>query len=342
MSEVLSFQCPNCGSSVHTNGAQKESKCEYCGSTVIVPEELRDKPVPATFSYDSIYKDFNRNIPSFNSDDVSKSIGNVAKVTAGVSLGVTAISVIVPIIFTCIILGAVGIILFGVFSSVNKAIPVFSTDSFSAPTEAPTLVPNTPVPTLTPTPLNTPVPYTKVLLKDNFTKPTSGWGKVQNSDYTLEYKNGKYHVLINKQKGGQVIWIGSKYTDVSIEVDTQQTSGPSDSEIGVVCRPTDAGGFYSFEFNKNGDYGIYKSTNWNSEPLVTGTLDPNTISANDVNHIEGVCDGSNLTLLLNGKALLQTQDSEYTKGGVGLVVTAGDSGDAGVDVLFSNFLSKGP
>ena len=232
--------------------------------------------------------------------------------------------------------------MFSVFSNVNKAIAVLPTDSFSAPTAAPTSVPDTEVPTLTPMPLNTPVPYTKVLLKDNFTKPTSGWGKVKNSDYTLEYKNGKYHVLINKQKGGQVMWIGDKYTDVSIEVDVQQTAGPGDSEIGVACRPTDAGGFYSFEFNQNGEYGIYKSTNWNSEPLAKGALDPNTISTGGVNHIEGVCDGSNLTLLLNGKTLLQTQDSDYTKGGIGLVVTAGDSGDAGANVLFSNFVSKGP
>ena len=343
MSDAISFQCPNCGSSVHANGSQKETKCEYCGSSVIVPENLRDQPTPATFSYDSIYKDFNRNIPTFNSDEVSKSIGNVAKVTAGVSLGVTAISVIVPIIFTCIILGGVGIILFSVFSNVSKAIPVFPTDSFSAPTEAPTFAPATAVPpTQTPTPLDTPVPYTKVLLKDNFTKPTSGWGKVQNSDYTLEYKNGKYHILINKQKGGQVVWIGDKYTNMSIEVDAQQTAGPGDSEIGVACRPTDSGGFYSFQFNKNGEYGIYKSTNWSSDPLVTGSLDPKTISTNAVMHIEGICNGSTLTLLLNGKALLQTQDSDYTKGGVGMVVTAGDSGDAGADVLFSNFVSKGP
>jgi hypothetical protein len=320
---------------------QKETKCDYCGSTVIVPEELRDKPEPVTFSYDSFYKDFNTAIPTINKD-ISKSIGTAAKVTAGVSLGVTAVSIIVPLVITCMILGFVGFILFSTFSSVNKTIAAIPTSMFSAPTTAPTSIPQTPTPAFTPTPINTPVPYSKVLLKDNFAKSSSGWSKIKNSDYTLEYKNGKYHVLINKQNGGQVTWIGDKYTDVSVEVDVEQTAGPGDSEVGVVCRPTDSGGFYSFEFNLNGEYGIYKSTDWNSEPLAQGTLEPNTLSANTVNHLEGICDGSNLTLLLNGKALLQAQDSEYTKGGVGLVVTAGSSGDAGADVLFSNFLSKGP
>ena len=43
MSEAKSFQCPNCGSSLTANGMEKEVKCAYCGSSVIVPGELRDQ-----------------------------------------------------------------------------------------------------------------------------------------------------------------------------------------------------------------------------------------------------------------------------------------------------------
>jgi len=347
MSDIKSFQCPNCGSSVYTDGTQKEAKCEYCGSTVIVPEELREQPAPAftstPFTSTPMEINFQGYTPTVN-DDVAKSIGTAAKVTAGVTVGVTAVSVILPIILTCVILAFVGGILFFVFSNVNQSISsaLVPTDSFS--TAEPTSIPDTPVPTLSPTPIDTPTPYTKVLLKDNFSNPSSGWDKLQSADYTLEYKKGKYHVLINKQNGGQVVWIGSKYTDMSIEVDVQQTAGPSDGEIGVACRTSDSGGFYAFEFNQDGQYGIYKSTDWNSpsEPLIEGTLDSNTFSATSATHLEGVCDGSNLTLLLNGQALLQTQDSDYTKGGAGLIVTTGNSGVLGVDVLFSNFLAKGP
>ena len=42
MSDVKSFNCPNCGSSLTTDGEEKEVKCAFCGSTVIVPQELRD------------------------------------------------------------------------------------------------------------------------------------------------------------------------------------------------------------------------------------------------------------------------------------------------------------
>ncbi len=42
MSDARSFNCPNCGSSLHANGSEKAVQCPYCGSSVIVPEELRD------------------------------------------------------------------------------------------------------------------------------------------------------------------------------------------------------------------------------------------------------------------------------------------------------------
>ena len=42
MSDTKSFKCPDCGASLMPDGYSKEVKCTYCGSTVIVPEELRN------------------------------------------------------------------------------------------------------------------------------------------------------------------------------------------------------------------------------------------------------------------------------------------------------------
>ena len=41
MSDAKSFNCPECGSPLMPDGQAKEVKCAFCGSTVIVPEELR-------------------------------------------------------------------------------------------------------------------------------------------------------------------------------------------------------------------------------------------------------------------------------------------------------------
>lgn len=45
MAEAKTFQCPKCGSTLAPQGTAAEITCGYCGSTVIVPEELRD-PLP--------------------------------------------------------------------------------------------------------------------------------------------------------------------------------------------------------------------------------------------------------------------------------------------------------
>lgn len=42
------FTCPSCGASLTTEGDKAEITCNYCGQTVIVPEELRVKPSPPT------------------------------------------------------------------------------------------------------------------------------------------------------------------------------------------------------------------------------------------------------------------------------------------------------
>jgi DNA-directed RNA polymerase subunit RPC12/RpoP len=204
MANTHSFQCPNCGSPISTTGAEKEVKCFYCGSTVIVPEELRDHSSTIDVNYGQTIQ---------TEDEVLKTIGAIGKVTAGVTVGVTAMSIILPIALTCIILGAVGFIMYSVFFSIKS-----STLVSTSPTEAPIVF--TQVPTDTPTPVptlfDTPVPFNKILLKDDFTDPSSGWDKSCNSNYTLEYKNGSYHILSNKQAGGQIVYLGKKYNNTSV------------------------------------------------------------------------------------------------------------------------------
>lgn len=330
MTTSRSFQCPNCGSPVSTSGTEKEVKCAYCGSTVIVPEELRDHtPEAVTINYGGTAQE---------TQQIANSLETPGKVAAGVTVGVTAFSVILPVALTCIILAVVGFILYSVFSSVKS-----STDALAFPTNVLVVETQASMPTLAPpTPFDTPEPFTNILLQDDFSDPSSGWDTSQDSDYTLEYVDGRYHVLINKADGGQITWPGDDHSDASIEVDVQQTAGPDDGSIGVTCRITDSGGLYSFEFSQDGSYGIYKYTDWNSSELDGGTLEPGLIKQNRVNHLVGICAGSTLTMLLNGEPLLQVQDSEYTTGGTGLVVRTGESGEPGIDVLFSNFLVKGP
>jgi hypothetical protein len=112
--------------------------------------------------------------------------------------------------------------------------------------------------------------------------------------------------------------------------------------IGVSCRFTQNVGGYGFEFAKDGTYGIYKYTQGSPEALDESVLEPNTVNTSGMNQIEGVCAGSTLTLLLNGKPLIQVDDSAYASGGAGLIIRTGGSGTAGIDALFNQFVIKGP
>ena len=121
MSNIRTFQCPNCGSTVTTTGAEKEVQCAYCGSSVIVPEELRDAPQPPSLNRCNIVlgSRFNRRAQP---DPVFQNMATVGKVAAGTAIGFTAMSFILPIVLTCVILAAVGGILFYVFSNVNSTV----------------------------------------------------------------------------------------------------------------------------------------------------------------------------------------------------------------------------
>ncbi len=44
MAEAKLFTCPSCGSSLSPEGAKAQIKCAFCGNTVIVPADLREKP----------------------------------------------------------------------------------------------------------------------------------------------------------------------------------------------------------------------------------------------------------------------------------------------------------
>jgi DNA-directed RNA polymerase subunit RPC12/RpoP len=334
------FQCPNCGSPLIANGAEKEIKCQYCGSTVIVPEELRDAPPPVT-TFEFRPTPIVVPQPSPAGSSFSTSSGCATRLGLVIGLAAAGIGIAIAL---------------AVFLVPSRSSPVVQPSSFAQSTTdaalniaqnaiqtanalVSTSVPSTPTP-----PLPTPVPFKKTLFHDEFTNPSSGWARARNSKYTLEYKGGNYHVLINEQNAGQEVTRADEgnYADVSVEVDVQQTAGPSDGLMGVTCRDDNNGNFYSFEFSQDGTYGIFKYVNNSGDSLDEQTLEPGLIQQNGVNHIVGVCAGDTLTLLVNGQVLSQVEDSDYTKGEVGLIVRAGSSGAAGEDVLFSHLVVKGP
>jgi LSD1 subclass zinc finger protein len=334
MAELQSSTCPNCGSPLEVKPGDTRIKCAYCGSSIVVSEHENSTPELPQYS--------------FNIDEqTARGISTVGKVTAGIAIS----GIILPVVISVVILCIVGIILVFVFSNVNSAIKTVAIPLTQPAVALPmALATALPTPTIVPSPtaeptatlFPTPLPFTTVLRRDDFSMTSTGWDQVHETDYTLEYMNNSYHVFVGAQNGGQSVWIGDNYTDVSVEVDVNQTAGPDDASIGVSCRFTQDVGGYGFEFSRDGTYGIYKYTQGSPDALDESVLDSNTVNTTGTNHIEGSCVGSTLTLLLNGKPLMQVDDSAYSTGGAGLVIRTGSSGVPGIDVLFNQFVIKGP
>jgi len=336
MEELKPATCPNCGSPLDVKPGDTLIKCAYCGSSIEVSEHPDSTPEIPQFSFKI-------------SDETARELGTVGKVAGGIAIG----SFVIPIIITVVILCGVGIALFFVFRNVNSSItsalaqatattaPLDTPYPTASPFPTPTVVPtDTPAPTDTLFP--TPAPFANLLFQDNFTSTSTGWDQEHDADYTLEYKNGSYHFVVNAKNGGQSVWHGDNYTNVSVAVDATLNAAPVDGMVGVTCRYTNNVGGYSFEYAKNGTYGIYIYQQGGPDILDENTLDPNTINPTGPTHIQGICDGSTLTLVLNGVALMQVDDSTYTSGGAGLIVRTGNSGTGGIDVSFNQFVIRGP
>ena len=340
MADLQVSTCPNCGSPLDVKPGDTKIKCAYCGSIITVNEHENSTPEFPKFIL-TIDDQISQAQTTY--DQTAKALETAGKVTAGIAVS----SVLVPIIIAVVVLCVVGGILLYVFGNVGSAIKSINVLPTSTVVALRTAYPtDTPLPTPTDEPtatlFPTPIPFTNVLFQDDFTDSNSGWDQVHEADYTLEYQNGSFHVFIGAQNGGQSFWVKDGFTDMSVEVQVTQNAGPEDALVGVSCRYTQGAGGYSFEFSRDGSYGIFEYDQGSATALDENYLDPNTVNANGSNTIQGICAGSTLTLVLNGVVLMQVNDSTYTSGGAGLIVRTGYSGDAGIDELFNQFVVKGP
>lgn len=338
MSDVNTFNCPKCGAALTATGDQAEMQCQYCGNTVIVPEELRT----TSFEMPQI---------TLVEEHTAGTVGKAVAATVGISL---ALPILIGVMTLCII----GVTFYFVNQTISQSFS--GVVQFTNPTSIAaiaTSIPKasvTPRPTATPSltprptplPAATPTPYSKVVLKDDFSDPSSGWDRKNSSDYILDYVKGGYRIFIGKTNGGELVWIKDGLTNVSVEADAQKIGGPDDAWFGVLCRVKEGAGGYAFEVSMDGSYQIDKYTftpkGDQTATLTSGSLNPNLLKAGAANHLRAACDRSTLSLFVNEQFVSQTSDADFSTGGVGLISLTGGSGQSGVDHLFSNFVVKGP
>jgi hypothetical protein len=186
------------------------------------------------------------------------------------------------------------------------------------------------------------VPSGTVLFADDFSSPTTGWERIRyGEDGIMDYDSGGYRILVNALQANFWSTPHKDFSDVRLEVDAGKLAGPDENRIGLICR-SDGESYYFFIIGSDGYYGLglYKDHEATllGQSAMQSSTDIQTGAA--VNHLRLDCSGNSLTAYANGVLLAQAQDTTLQHGDVGLL--AGTFSQAGVDVVFDNFVALKP
>lgn len=177
----------------------------------------------------------------------------------------------------------------------------------------------------------------EVIFQDDFSDQSTGWEKI-NSPYELKgYSADGYLVSVKTPDSRSWSIADLLLRDTEIQVQTQNISGPEDTNFGIICRYRNKDNFYSFLISSTGHFGIMKVEN-GVETLLgsnhfTYSEQINTGSA--INQITAICDGNELSLSANGRMLQAVEDTSFPTGKAGIMVETRAEGDAAI--IFSDF-----
>ncbi len=170
--------------------------------------------------------------------------------------------------------------------------------------------------------------------RDDFSTPSS-WQTESDAAAQVEVRDGVmrvYVVVPNK-----LAWAaaGQELGDFHLTVEATQVGGPDDNEYGVLARMEDSGNFYRFSISGDGFFLLTKFVDGVPELLDGSWTQAEAIHQGQAtNVIEVICQGSTLTLLVNGQQLAQVEDDQFSHGDIGLY--AGTFYEGGVEIHFDN------
>jgi hypothetical protein len=176
---------------------------------------------------------------------------------------------------------------------------------------------------------------------DDFSDPASGWGASSHETYVRGYQQGRYLFQIDVPR--LLVWAmsGRTYSDVALEA-IAKAAGQPDNHFGLICRYENEQ-FYYFAISSDGYYGILLMDAEGALRPLTGSamLRSAAIRTDGTdNRIAAACEGSTLTLYVNGEQVARVQDETLTQGDVGMA--AGALSQGGASIWFDDFEASKP
>ena len=148
-----------------------------------------------------------------------------------------------------------------------------------------------------------------------FTIPNDG-------DYTAVTQDGTLYIEVPETNmTAYAIYSNLNRDNMYISTHVETVAGPNSNNISLICRYSDAG-WYEFSMYSNGFWTIWKyeeNDNGYSSLAEGASFAINLQKA--ANEITAVCQGDNLTLIVNDTELGSVQDNQFTAGLVGVSVS---------------------
>lgn len=198
-------------------------------------------------------------------------------------------------------------------------------------------------------PTEAPAPIGNVLISDDFSAPSVEMETYTGDGGSAGTENGVYVVRSTAD-----LWQWGKsesvFTDTVVDVDVTMTIGPSNNNagFGVTCRLSETADSsvngYMLAISGDGYYTIRVITASNMTALVDWTESSVINQGNATNHIRATCNGSDLSLEVNGQVLAtaNTTPDGSASGSIAFAAISFESSEPQAEAHFDNLVVSQP
>jgi hypothetical protein len=182
-----------------------------------------------------------------------------------------------------------------------------------------------------------------VIFSDDFSAPSSGWTRANESGHLLSYSEGNYlTVAPMHERGWMNVGISPmKFTDAVLAVDFHIVSGDSsDTKAVIAWRVQDWKNYYALLLSDNGFVNVSRLENGRLIPIYDWTKEPALNTDYQVNHVEIAFTQETSTIYLNKTLINSFKDANYKIGEVGLGALSATN--SSIEVRYDNLVIYEP